>query len=404
MSDIRCYSVRVATLHGPDCATFINHLQYRIGENRSEGKYFYDGRYWTYNSTSSLIGNIYPYWTKKQMNLIINKLVDKGVILVGNYNKMPGDKTRWYAFVDQEIFLEPKSVNPVKHSSRENAECSVEPKNKDKSPQTVAAVNGAKTHLGIHKDFHDDSSSETVGTKQGAKTHLPCSQKGTAIPLINSNKKEREERSENSKPVVSVSCRNATPSFSEESKKVLKEKKARGARLSPTWELPDADREWGLTRGIFNEHIDIQADRFKDYWIATTKNAVKLDWSATWRNWLRNAKDVHLKEPISNLIKGLSQAQAEQPPHRTCDDPKIKKWYDSKGMDIDSRMGAGTWVSWFERLEVEKFSSQEAVLKAPTRFLAEWFEKPGHMDHLRESLKKIDPDFPQSSSIQVIWE
>lgn len=403
MSDIRCYSVRVATLYGPDCATFINHLQYRIGENRSEGKYFYDGHYWTYNSTSSLIGNIYPYWTKKQMNLIINKLVDKGVILVGNYNKMPGDKTRWYAFVDEDNFLGPKSVTPAKHPSRENAECSVEPKNKDKSSQTVSAVHGAKTHLGIHKDFRGDSSSETVGTNQGAKTHLPCSQKGTAIPLINFNKKEREERSENSKPVVSVSCRNATPSLSEGSKNVLKEKKGRGSRLSPTWELPVEDREWALKRGIFNEQIDIQADKFKDYWVSTTKNPLKVDWSATWRNWLRNAKDICLKEPISNLIKVDAQVQTEQTPHRTFDDPRIKKWYDTKGMDIGSRMGEGIWKSWIESLEFMSWSEDKATFKAPNKFHKDWVDTY-FLEGIYNSLKKVDPDFSQSSSLQIVWE
>ncbi|KQY73963.1 hypothetical protein ASD52_26395 [Ensifer sp. Root142] len=31
-------------------------------------------------------------------------------------------------------------------------------------------------------------------------------------------------------------------------------------------------------------------DKFRDYWNAKTgKDATKLDWPATWRNWLRNA-------------------------------------------------------------------------------------------------------------------
>lgn len=366
MSDIRVYSKKMAILYGPDCATFINHLQYRIGENRSEDNNFHDGRYWTFNSTISLIENFYPYWSQDQMDRIIKKLVDAGVILIGNYNKMPGDRTRWYAFVDEDQFLEPKSVNRGNHPYRENAECSVEPKNKDLSTQTV-------------------------NQHHSAKTRDPFRENHPPIPLINSNKKERE----------SAFCKSDSPSLSEEPKKVSKEKKERGSRLSPTWELPDSDREWGLKCGLFNEQIDIQADRFKDYWISTTKNPLKIDWSATWRNWLRNAKDVCIKEPISNLVK--IEAQLEQPSHRASNDPKIQQWYDMKEELLGKRYGVGIWKSWFEHLEFVKFSREEAVFKAQTKFMADWIETY-YRDGIYESLRKIDPEFSENSSIKVIWE
>jgi hypothetical protein len=35
------------------------------------------------------------------------------------------------------------------------------------------------------------------------------------------------------------------------------------------------------------------AEQFKDYWIAQAgQKGVKLDWDATWRNWVRNTKAV----------------------------------------------------------------------------------------------------------------
>ena len=33
-----------------------------------------------------------------------------------------------------------------------------------------------------------------------------------------------------------------------------------------------------------------EAEKFADHWHAATKNAAKLDWLATWRNWVRNAR------------------------------------------------------------------------------------------------------------------
>ena len=41
------------------------------------------------------------------------------------------------------------------------------------------------------------------------------------------------------------------------------------------------------------------AEQFKDYWIAKAGNAgVKLDWMATWRNWVRNQKS--LTQPVKH--------------------------------------------------------------------------------------------------------
>ena len=64
----------------------------------------------------------------------------------------------------------------------------------------------------------------------------------------------------------------------------------RGARLSATWVLP---RSWGLEAqrlcpGLTVERIREIADEFRDYWVALPgSKACKLDWEATWRNWVR---------------------------------------------------------------------------------------------------------------------
>jgi uncharacterized protein YdaU (DUF1376 family) len=69
-------------------------------------------------------------------------------------------------------------------------------------------------------------------------------------------------------------------------------KKARGTRLSPEWFLPLDWGEWALGEGLGREAIRVEADKFKDYWTARAgPNGVKLDWQATWRNWIRAAKE-----------------------------------------------------------------------------------------------------------------
>jgi len=68
-------------------------------------------------------------------------------------------------------------------------------------------------------------------------------------------------------------------------------KKARGSRLSDDWVLPKEWGEWALSQGWSETAVRLEADKFRDFWISKAgKDATKLDWLATWRNWLRNSK------------------------------------------------------------------------------------------------------------------
>lgn len=64
----------------------------------------------------------------------------------------------------------------------------------------------------------------------------------------------------------------------------------RGSRLPNDWELPREWGQWALSQQWPEPVIREQAERFRDYWIAQPgQKGVKLDWQATWRNWMRNS-------------------------------------------------------------------------------------------------------------------
>ena len=69
-------------------------------------------------------------------------------------------------------------------------------------------------------------------------------------------------------------------------------KTQRGSRLPADW-VPDSElAEWSKA-----ERPDLELRKvlmeFRDYWIAQPgQKGVKLDWNATWRNWVRNQKAV----------------------------------------------------------------------------------------------------------------
>jgi hypothetical protein len=66
--------------------------------------------------------------------------------------------------------------------------------------------------------------------------------------------------------------------------------KSQSTRLSPDWQLPD---HWAIWAKEHRPELNVNeiADGFKDYWIAQagTKGR-KVDWFATWRNWIRTQK------------------------------------------------------------------------------------------------------------------
>jgi hypothetical protein len=66
----------------------------------------------------------------------------------------------------------------------------------------------------------------------------------------------------------------------------------RGCRLSPDWVPSVLEIEFALDRGMTQEFVAVEAEKFRNYWTAKAgANATKRDWSATWRNWIITAME-----------------------------------------------------------------------------------------------------------------
>jgi uncharacterized protein YdaU (DUF1376 family) len=73
---------------------------------------------------------------------------------------------------------------------------------------------------------------------------------------------------------------------------------ARGTRLANDWILPDEYAEFCKTERPELNAIQVSL-AFKDFWISKAgKDGVKLDWFATWRNWVRNQKSNGANKPM----------------------------------------------------------------------------------------------------------
>ena len=89
------FDPEIAVQYGVDEAVFIQNLRFWIQRNEANEKNFFEGKYWVFNSQRAW-PKLFPYWTRKQIRRIVEKLRDLGVIEVGAFNESPYDRTAWY--------------------------------------------------------------------------------------------------------------------------------------------------------------------------------------------------------------------------------------------------------------------------------------------------------------------
>jgi hypothetical protein len=84
--------------------------------------------------------------------------------------------------------------------------------------------------------------------------------------------------------------KNVPDTETEELEESSSKPRLRGERLPDDWKPTAADVERQRTEGISDDLARREYPKFCDYWRAKPgKDGCKLDWSATWRNWLRAA-------------------------------------------------------------------------------------------------------------------
>ena len=84
-------------------ALILQQINYWIEINKKSGNNFYDGRYWTYNSIRAWQEKDFDYMSFDTVKRTFAKLEKAGFLLVGNYNKDPRDKTKWYTINTEKL-------------------------------------------------------------------------------------------------------------------------------------------------------------------------------------------------------------------------------------------------------------------------------------------------------------
>lgn len=119
------------------------------------------------------------------------------------------------------------------------------------------------------------------------------------VKAYRERQEEQEQNNENQVTPSNASINQKTPRV--EKSREDKSSRATASRLPADWTPSDADQDF-----CRSERPDLDpsatADRFRDYWIAQPgAKGRKLDWPATWRNWVRAEKPGTFSKPVATV-------------------------------------------------------------------------------------------------------
>ena len=158
------YEAEIAYKYGIEVAVVFDMFCFWINKNEANENNYHDGKYWTFNSAKGF-KKIFPYWSEKKIQRILQKMVDEDLIIKGNYNENPWNQTSWYAFGNMGEKL--KNALSIDWSNLSNAFTESVQCTKDKSVQckTVNKTFNLTVNKRNIKESSDDtdlSASETI--------------------------------------------------------------------------------------------------------------------------------------------------------------------------------------------------------------------------------------------------
>lgn len=114
MNRYHIFNCRVAVIFGVPAAIILHHIWYWTLKNMENNVNHYDDAYWTYDSRR-VLAERFPYYTPRQIGIILDTLIRKNILMSGNYNKVKYDRTLWYALTEngmsivRQCYMDPPS-------------------------------------------------------------------------------------------------------------------------------------------------------------------------------------------------------------------------------------------------------------------------------------------------------
>lgn len=224
------FDVDIAIKFGVPEAIVIENFRFWIAKNKANNRHCYEGKYWTYNSAKALT-ELFPYWSQDQIKRIIKRLEDAAILVSGNFNQNPYDRTKWYALSDL-----------IDRANSHNG--------KDEIAQST-----------IQTDINTDVN-HLLGEQAQAPAPAPAAAQVPSLP----------------------NAATAQPPAPALATKEPKPKAARNTKLPDDFEPNETAARLAQELRV---NLAVELGNFADYHHA--KGSVMADWQAALRTWIRNA-------------------------------------------------------------------------------------------------------------------
>lgn len=147
------FDVEDATKYGLDESIILYNMKFWITKNKANGTHFYDEHTWTYNSVTAF-KLLFPFWTEKQITRILKSLINKGVLITGNYNKIAYDRTLWYAFKDESILPNGQMEMTKRENQSDQTVQPIPDINTDNKPNKKAKIKSRELSASFNDSFN----------------------------------------------------------------------------------------------------------------------------------------------------------------------------------------------------------------------------------------------------------
>lgn len=273
------FDLEHAVSYGLEESIIIKNFQYWCTLHKANNQHFYDGHYWVYCSRKAL-GDIFPYISDKKIRRAVANLIEKEVLITGNYNKNNYDRTKWYAFKNEMHFIDPL-IGPKGQSNI--------PKQTHEETQGIADTKNTETLINQPLDLKANGEN----------------QKGQPIPIIKeiyiNNKKEKYKKE---KMTEVKNKANGKRTSGKERKRIDKSSQqtlVNEGNLKRTNNLKESQiLEGEVLNGSINKE-----EQFKEFWQAYPKKMGKQAAFKAYLNALQLTTHQHIINAVQQQTKAL---------------------------------------------------------------------------------------------------
>lgn len=120
MSKAHAFCVETAKKFGVNEAIFIQNMQHWITLNMGKKHNQHDGFTWTYHTYEGFC-YYFPYWTRRQIEHLVKKLINKGVIQTKETDGKGNHQGLFYAFCDEKFWV--GDITPTQNCATPTQNC-----------------------------------------------------------------------------------------------------------------------------------------------------------------------------------------------------------------------------------------------------------------------------------------